>query len=276
MAKKRKKKSTPTALYLILMALAAVFTFFLSSVLESSAPPATEPPTDPPTPTVPQSPYTCDDFTLEGEFLTCNGASSVIGIDVSHHQGEIDWQKVADSGVEFVMVRLGYRGIGGGTLHTDRNVQQNLQGAKDAGLKVGAYFYSQATGVAEAREEARLALEILGDFPLDLPLAFDWEIESRTENVDVQTATDCAIAFCTVIEDAGLDTMIYFNSYQARQRLDLLQLTAYPWWLALYTLEADFPCRFDVWQYTKTGRIPGINADVDINVMLTEDGFIPV
>lgn len=218
--------------------------------------------------TMPQSPYSPTDFTEEGGYLSCLGTESMVGIDVSHHQQQVDWQQVADAGIRFVMVRLGYRGISDGTLHADTYVQENLTGARDAGLLVGAYFYSQATTAEEAEQEARFALEILGDFSLDLPLAYDWEIESRTEPVDVSTATQCAITFCGIVEAAGQEAMIYFNSYQAAQRLDLLQLTAYPWWLAMYDPQGEFPCRFDMWQYTSAGAVPGIRGDVDINVLL--------
>lgn len=233
----------------------------------------TEPPTQttaPPTPTVPPSSLTAEDFVQEDGYLSCIAAETMLGIDVSHHQQVIDWQQVKAAGIQFVMIRLGYRGIESGLLKTDDYAQQNLSGAREAGLLVGAYFYSQATSAEEAREEAAYALEVLGDFQLDLPLSFDWEIESRTESVDIRTATDCAIAFCTAVEDAGYDPMIYFNSYQATQRLDLLQLTQYPWWLAMYDTDREFPCRFDLWQYTCTGSVPGIDGNVDINLLIKE------
>ncbi len=219
-------------------------------------------------PTLPQSDLKPGDFVEAEGFLSCDGLSLAIGIDVSKYQGQVDWHQVKAAGVEFVLVRLGYRSYGSGTLNTDPMAAENLAGARAAGLQVGAYFYSQATTVAEAEEEAAWALEILGDFQLDLPLSFDWEIESRTENVDVDTATACALAFCRAIEAAGHRPMIYFNSYQARERLDLAALVEYPWWLAMYSRDGDFPCRFDLWQYTQTGSVPGIEGNVDINVMI--------
>lgn len=253
--------------------LAALF-LSISLLTGCAAPGPAAPPSTPAAetkPTLPPSAYAPWDFQEENGYLTCLGAQTALGIDVSHHQQQIDWAQVKAAGIEFVMVRLGYRGLEDGGLNPDRYAAENLAGARAAGLRVGAYFYSQATTAQEALEEADYALALLGDFRLDLPLAFDWEIEARTEAVDIQTATDCALAFCGAVEAAGYDAMIYFNSYQARERLELSRLTAYPWWLAMYDHSADFPCRFDVWQYTSTGAVPGIAGNVDINVMLVDD-----
>lgn len=220
---------------------------------------------------LPQSPFTAEDFTYEDHYLVCTAAETLVGIDVSHHQGEIDWQQVAASGVDFVMVRLGYRGLSGDALYEDRYVQQNLQGARDAGLLVGAYFYSQAINTREAKEEAFYALEILGDFELDLPLVYDWEQEKRTKNMATKEVTACSYAFCRIIEKAGHQPMIYFNSYQAENLMELAYLTEYPWWLAMYDTEAPFPCRFDMWQYTSSGSVPGIEGNVDLDVLILPD-----
>lgn len=243
----------------------------LSEAHDPTQPPTTTEPSQAEThPTLPQSAYTNNEFIYDGDYLTCLSADTMLGIDVSHHQQEIDWTQVKEAGIDFVMVRLGYRGMETGLLNEDRYVQQNLQGARDAGLLVGAYFYSQALTPAEAEEEARYALEILGDFQLDLPLTFDWELAARTENAQIAAITQCALSFCAVVEDAGYEPMIYFNVYQAMFLMDLHQLTDYRWWLAMYDTDRPFPCRFDMWQYTCTGSVPGIEGNVDINVLLTE------
>lgn len=221
--------------------------------------------------TLPQSEYTAADFTYDGDYLTCWAAETLMGIDVSHHQSQIDWEQVAEAGVDFVMVRLGYRGLNGEGLYEDRYVRQNLQGARDAGLLVGAYFYSQAITTREAEEEALYALEILGDFQLDLPLVYDWEQEYRTENMTTKEVTACSAAFCRIIENAGCDPMIYFNSHQAVNLMELAYLTEYPWWLAMYDTEAEFPCRFDMWQYSCTGTVPGIEGYVDLDILILSD-----
>ena len=269
---KTKKKTKPWPGFIAACILMAVFGGLAAVLLkEKETPPE---PTTAPTQiqtqpaTVPHSHLSPRDFVEVDGFLTCDGVNAVIGIDVSKYQGNVDWQQVKAAGVEFVMVRLGYRSYGDGTLHTDPMAQINLTGARDAGLLVGAYFYSQATTPTEAEEEAAYALEALQDFPLDLPLSFDWEIEKRTETVDVITATACAIAFCETVEAAGYDSMIYFNSNQATERLDLTRLTDYAWWLAMYSHDKEFPCRFDLWQYTQTGSLSGIEGNVDINIMI--------
>ena len=221
--------------------------------------------------TLPPNLYGPGDFSYdENGFLTCSAGESVLGIDVSHHQQEIDWEQVRAAGVEFVMVRLGNRGYVTGALAVDRRVTENLEGARAAGLKVGAYFYSQAISAEEAREEAELALEILNGFRLDLPLAYDWEQETRTAEVNPRTLTDCTLEFCRVVEAAGYEAMIYFNSYQAVELLNLEELTQYPWWLAMYDTAQEFPYRMDMWQYTRTGSVPGITGNVDVNLLFTE------
>lgn len=219
---------------------------------------------------LPPSPYTAEDFYLDGEYLACSAAETSLGIDVSHHQGEIDWQAVADSGVEFALIRLGYRTLEEGQLRVDDRVEENLEKARAAGLKIGAYFYSQAISVEEARAEAAYALQILNSRELDLPLVFDWELETRNAGMEKELVSRCAIAFCQAVEQAGYQSMIYFNTHQAQNLMDMQLLEAYPWWLAMYDVSAPFPCRMDVWQYTCTGRIPGIEGDVDINLMFPE------
>ena len=231
-------------------------------------------PTEPPY-TLPLSQYAPGDFQMDGDFLTCTAGSTVMGIDVSSHQGKIDWQTVADAGVKFVFVRLGYRGYDSGALQNDIFVDLNLKGARNAGIAVGAYFFSQAVTVEEAKEEAAFALKILGDFSLDLPLVYDWEYVSdtaRTANVNKATLTACTVAFCDMVEEAGYRPMVYFNSAQVKM-LDMEQVGKYPWWLAKYDMAQDFPCRVDLWQYTNQGKMPGIHGKVDINLMFTDYGL---
>lgn len=231
-------------------------------------------PTDPPY-TLPPSLYTPDDFQPEGDYLACTAGNAVMGIDVSSHQGKIDWQKVAESGVKFAFVRLGYRGYVSGDLQNDLYADLNLNGAREAGISVGAYFFSQAVSVAEAEEEAEFALRILGDSSLDLPLVYDWEYvneTARTANMDKDMLTSCTVAFCEAVENAGYRPAVYFNSAQVKM-LDMEQIQQYPWWLAKYDMAQDFPCRVDLWQYTNQGEMPGISGKVDIDLMFTDYGL---
>lgn len=229
-----------------------------------------------PTYTLPVSPYGPGDFLSAGGYLSCTAGETVMGIDVSSHQGQIDWRQAAAAGVKFAFVRLGYRGYDSGTLHMDEIAQSNLNGARRAGVLIGAYFFSQAVTVAEAEEEARYAVELLDRLSLDLPLVYDWEYVSdtaRTAGVDRRLLTDCTLAFCRVAAEAGYEPMIYFNSSQIMDLLYGEELDQYPWWLAKYDMDMEFPCRVDMWQYTNQGRIPGITGSVDINLMFTDYGL---
>ncbi len=227
-------------------------------------------------PTLISNPYGAGDFAYRDGFLTCLAGESVLGIDVSSHQKTIDWAAVAADGIEFAMVRVGYRGWGNGEILADALGQTNLQGAAEAGLKTGVYFYSQAISVEEAREEADFVLAQLGGRKLDMPVVFDWEIFSesgRTANVDSQTLQDCILAFCDKIQAAGYQPMIYFNLDISNRLLDLvdLQQRGYPFWLAMYTDMMTYPHRVDMWQYSESGTVKGIEKLVDLNLYFIYD-----
>ena len=240
---------------------------------------ATEAPTEPEEtmePTIPpeSNPYGRLDFQYDRHnYLYCLRQDSWPGVDVSAFQGTIDWEKVASSGIKFAMVRLGYRGYGkAGRMVADEYAKANLQGAKDAGLQVGAYFFSQALSIEEADEEIKFMMEILGDFPLDMPIILDWEqitVEgSRTISMDARTLTDIQLHFCKTMTEMGYQPMIYFNWYQSTRLMYLHELEEYPFWLALYQDRMTYPYRVEMWQYTDKGRVPGIAGDVDINVYM--------
>lgn len=257
----------------IMILLAALLLWGCAKAPQPTEP--TLPPTEPP-PTLPPSPYTAQDYVFENGFLTCTAGETVLGVDVSSHQQEIDWQQVADAGIKFAFIRLGYRGYEGGVLRMDPYARKNLAAAKEAGLLVGAYFFSQATHIGEAKREAMFALKVLDGFQLDLPLVYDWEYVSetaRTAKMDKRTLTDCTLAFCQTAENAGYDSMVYFNSYQATELLYLEELEQYPWWLAMYDTTQEFPCKADIWQYTESGSVPGIQWNADVNLMFTDFGL---
>jgi len=222
--------------------------------------------------TLPPNPFSAADFSYNDQgFLTCAAPGVQMGIDVSDHQGWIDWDRVAQSGVSFVFVRIGYRGYSEGGLFQDEYAHYNLTAARAAGLQVGAYFYSQAVNEEEAAQEADWCVELLKDYEIDLPVVFDWEYvsqEARTGAMDGQTLTRCARTFCSAVENAGYEAMVYFNPHLATDYYDLLQLQSYPFWLAMYTAVMDYPHRVDYWQYTDQGAVPGIDTTVDINLKL--------
>ena len=196
--------------------------------------------------------------------------TSLLGVDVSVHQDNIDWTKVKESGIDFAMVRLGYRGYGTGEAQLDENYAENIQGARDAGLDAGVYFFSQAITAEEAVEEANLVIESLDGLDVNYPVVYDWEIiyddTARTDNISVDVLTDCCVAFCETIKNAGYTPMIYQNKRTSIFKLDLNRLNDYDFWLAEYNTEPTYYYDFDMWQYTSTGRVPGIEGDVDLNI----------
>ena len=210
------------------------------------------------------------EFGYDGDYLTCLSQQSILGLDVSKYQGEIDWQKVKDAGIEFVIIRIGYRGYGkAGTLGEDAMAQKNYEGAKAAGLKVGGYFFSQAITTEEATEEAEYVMDIIDGWQLDMPLVYDWEClaeDYRTMGVDARLLTDCTKAFCDTVDAAGYDPMIYYNPDQSYKQMYMDELGQYGLWLAKYTPYPDFPYPIHMWQYTNQGSVPGIQGNVDINL----------
>lgn len=230
-------------------------------------------PTENPAPSLAQNPYGPDDFQYQGEYLACTAGESWLGIDVSHHQSEIDWHQVAASDVQFAMIRVGYRGIETAELYMDDRAIQNLQGALSAGLKVGAYFFSQAITPEEAVEEAEYVLQILKDYHITMPVVFDWEYvreDVRTAQVGQDLLTEITAAFCARIQQAGYTPMFYFNLSQGRDMLYLDRLAEYDFWLAMYRERMDYPYRLKMWQYTCEGTVPGIKGAVDINLYFPE------
>jgi len=194
----------------------------------------------------------------------------LFGIDVSHHQGRINWSAVAADGVEFALIRMGYRGYSQGGIMTDKSFAYNLEQAQSSGIAVGLYFFSQAVTVEEAQEEARYLLAGLGDTQIAGPIVFDWEeiagTDARTDYVKRETLTDMAAAFCAEIESAGHKAMVYFNQETGYFHYDLSRLEQYGFWLAEYKSHPSFYYDFDIWQYSSTGRVAGIEGSVDLNL----------
>ena len=223
------------------------------------------------------NPYGTTDFQYnEDNFLTCLAGDYRIGVDVSRYQYEVDWEQVAASGVEFAIIRIGYRGYGAaGTINEDPYAKANLEGALAAGLDVGVYFYSQATTVKEAKEEAKFVLDYIEGYDITMPVVFDWELPAvdnpRTKDVDPRTLTDCILEFCGIVRRAGYTAMPYFNTHQATYDLYLKELTRYEFWLALYTPRMRFPYKVRMWQYSCTGQVPGIEYEVDLNIWFEYD-----
>lgn len=199
-----------------------------------------------------------------------SGGKYLTGIDVSEHQYDIDWEKVAADGIDFAMIRVGYRGSTAGQIYTDEYFEKNIAGATAAGLKVGVYFYSQAINAEEAAEEAAFVLNAIRPYKVTFPVVFDWEIvggsDARTYTVSRAVLCESAKTFCRAVEDAGYDAMIYFTQYLGYRKYILRQLSDYEFWYAEYEAKPRIVFNFDMWQYSSTGSVNGIDGDVDLNI----------
>ena len=198
------------------------------------------------------------------------------GIDVSQHNGAIDWEQVRADGVDFVYIRAGIRGYGSGKLVEDARFAENIEGAKAAGLNVGVYFFTQAVTEEEAVEEADFVLELIRGKEMDIPVAIDVEkvenneTEPRTKNLSKAQYTANVKAFCERIREAGYDAIVYGNGKTFAILLDINELESYEKWFADYISSNDwtpyFPYHFRIWQYDSTGRVNGISGDCDLNL----------
>lgn len=212
---------------------------------------------------------TDDRYYYEDEYY-----SSLFGIDVSTFQGDIDWKKVKEDGVEFVFIRIGRRGATTGLIYEDDEFEKNYQGASENGIRIGVYFFSQAISAEEAKEEAQWVVKQLKSKPIDLPVVYDLEevyLEDetpRTEGISPQTATENALAFLKTIEKNHYTGMLYTSLYWSDYYYGMDSLGAYPIWYAQYNSdvpELDLP--ISIWQYSNQGIIDGIDEKTDLNIM---------
>ncbi len=205
--------------------------------------------------------YDSDEYTYE------------TGIDVSVHQKEIDFEKVKNDGISFVYIRCGYRGYSTGELHEDSMFRTNIENATNAGLKIGVYFFSEAVNEEEAKEEASFVLNLIKDYKVALPIAYDMEYatdDDRIKNLSYDELTACAEAFTDTIRSAGYDSTIYESSSWLINSIDMSVLQDHnSFWVASYhTGKLPYDYVFDIWQYTPNGKVDGIETDVDLNIML--------
>ena len=207
----------------------------------------------------------------DGRMLYRGNTQTLTGIDVSEHQGDINWSAVARDGIDFAMIRMGYRGSTAGGLYEDEQFRANVTGALKAGIPVGVYFYSQAVTVAEAEEEADYVLQAIKDFDITFPVVFDWEIvgdeEARTYSLSRSALCDCTRAFCDKIAQAGYKPMIYFTQYLGYRKYILRNLSDYGFWYAQYEPQPHIAFDFDMWQYSETGTVAGVEGGVDLNIL---------
>ena len=205
-------------------------------------------------------------FGSDGAIQTSVNGSK-FGIDISRHNGKIDWNTVKSSGVDYVIIRCGYRGSSSGALITDQNFQSNIKGATAAGLKVGIYVFSQAINEVEAVKEASLAVSLAKGYKLTYPIFIDTESSGgRADKIDVATRTAVVNAFCQTVQSAGYQAGIYASKSWFETKLSMGSIGNYRIWLAQYAAAPTYSGRYDMWQYSSKGTISGINGKVDLNL----------
>ena len=194
------------------------------------------------------------------------------GIDVSKYQTNIDWDKIKKAGVNFVIIRIGYRGYGAsGTLVKDPMFEEHFTNARNAGLKVGVYFFTQAVTEDEAREEAQGCNWALNGRKLDYPIYYDTEASTspngtgRADGLGKEDRTKCAIAFCEEVKSLGYKPGVYASTTWFRKRVDLAALRKYTIWNAHYGVSSS-PIDCDMWQGTEKARINGYSGELDANI----------
>lgn len=190
------------------------------------------------------------------------------GIDVSKFQGNIDWNAVKSDGITFAIIRCGYRGYGSGALVEDSTYRQNIQGAINAGLRVGVYFYSQAINEAEAVEEASMVLSLVSGYSLPLGVYYDTESVGggRANALSAAERTACAVAFCETIRSAGYSAGVYSYASWFYNALNFANISKYNIWIAQYRDTLSFSYKHNIWQYTGSGSVKGISKPVDMNI----------
>lgn len=217
--------------------------------------------------------YDLDLFSMENGWMTYKDSSykSLTGIDVSSHNQYIDWYSVKQDGIDFAMIRVGYRGAQEGILHEDAYFNTNMQAAIQNKIKVGAYFFSSAITEDEIDEEVNMVLNEIRNYKIDMPIVFDmeeFEKGGRIDNLTQEQRTNLALRFCGKIKKAGYDPMIYGNMTWLYQNYDFEKISEYPIWLASYSSDCPMEDKFEMWQYSNIGQVNGVEGDVDINIYI--------
>lgn len=205
------------------------------------------------------------------------------GIDISHHNGTVDWNRVKADGVDFAIIRMAYRGYGQeGNIKTDDQAFENLKNARAAGIKVGVYFFSQAITEKEAVEEANYILDLIKGYAVDLPVVMDFEYTAGSEgrlyaaDLTNRQRTDICLAFCETVEKAGYNAMVYANKSMLTNSLYAEEIDSkYDIWLAEWSSSASYEGKYSYWQYTSDGSVDGVpSSRVDMNVRYISDPFV--
>lgn len=229
---------------------------------------------------IPLCTYNPQNFKEDKGVVTYEGGKSFMGVNVSWKMGDIDWQAVAGSGVDFALIRVGHRESGKGRIMLDPKFEENMQGAADAGLPVGVYFYSKAVTDAEADEEAAFVIEQIRMYRVTCPIAIYWEYDrkdngevdekSRTVRCNGDQVTGFLQTFCKKIKSIGFDPAFYCTKDMGYNTLDLSRLSEYDMWYTEQQAAPSFYYDYEMWQYTKDAEVPGIPEKVPVTLCLKE------
>ncbi|MCR5590617.1 MAG: glycoside hydrolase family 25 protein [Lachnospiraceae bacterium] len=230
--------------------------------------------------------YKAENFRIDEGFMAYfndDGEKiSHLGCDLSYHNSHVDFDELAASGCEFVMLRCGYRGYSEGGIMKDEKFNEYASEAQRVGLKIGVYFFTQALTPEEAEEEAEYTLSLIEDYDISYPVAFDTEYidddnarTNKTEMTDELRSQICT-AFCEKIRENGYYPMIYASENWFRRYLKVESLHQYDFWAPQYLEENDFLYDFTIWQYTDCGSIPGVRGEVDLDISMVDyASFVP-
>ena len=227
--------------------------------------------------------YELDSFkTGANGTIVYEGGDSSVGINVNYKDGDIDWAQVKESGVDFAMIRVGWRGQKNGNIVLDSKFEENIAGATEAGLQVGVYFYSKAINAQEAEEEATFVLEQIRLYSVTYPVGIYWEYSTNEDGSMNQSArtiqcngdqvTDVIEAFCNKVKQSGRTPCYYASKTMAYDTLDLGRLSGFDLWYAEYRSQPSFYYDFKMWQYTEEGNVPGISQKVPLTLCLKKYG----
>ncbi|WP_051196702.1 glycoside hydrolase family 25 protein [Butyrivibrio sp. XBB1001] len=220
-----------------------------------------------------------EDFVVGDDgFLEYVGSDESIhvkkGVDVSRFQGNIDWKTVKEQGIDFAFIRVGLRGTTEGKILTDDCFEDNIKGATENGIDVGVYFYSQAVNEKEALEEVQLILDMIEPYDVKYPVVIDIESadsdSARTNDLTSDEYEVVAKTFCDTVRSAGYKPMIYGNVKSFTLLMDAQDVDDYGIWIAYYGSPLYYPYHFDVWQFTSSGTVKGIDGNVDLNISITD------
>lgn len=235
---------------------------------------------------IPRNSYIEENFMIEDGYMVYYDESgnkiSHLGIDLSYHNDMVDWDKLATSGIEFVMLRCGYRGYTEGGLIVDDKFKEYAQEANRVGINLGVYFYTQAITVEEAVEEADFVIDLIKDYSIQYPVGWDTEYlneekaRTNTTEIDKDLRSQMAIAFCERIKEEGYYPVIYVSENWMRRNMNAEMISSYDIWAAQYQPQNDFLYDFAIWQYTESGSVMGINQEIDLDISMVDyASFVP-